>query len=220
MHRARAVAIVPDMSRETTSSHPGPALRAPATARNRDPILAVLRGVLPISGEVMEIASGTGEHVVHFAAALPDLVWQPSDPDPRALASIAAWREDAALANVRPPVMLDAAAPVWPVACADAVLCINMVHISPWAATEGLMAGAARLLGSGRPLVLYGPYRRAGHPLEPSNAAFDEDLRRRDPAWGLRSVESVRACALEHALEFDQLVEMPANNLLLVFRKR
>ncbi|HUD27242.1 MAG TPA: DUF938 domain-containing protein [Novosphingobium sp.] len=194
--------------------------QAPATARNRDPILAVLREVLPLSGRVLEIASGTGEHAVHFAAALPDLVWQPSDPDPGARSSIAAWRAHAGLANLREPIALDAASPDWPEAPFEAVVCINMVHISHWSSTEGLMAGAARVLESGRPLVLYGPFRRAGRALEPGNAAFDEDLRRRNPDWGLRSVEDVRACALDHGLVFDQLVEMPANNLVVVFRKR
>lgn len=193
---------------------------APAVARNRDPILAVLREVLPISGEVLEVASGTGEHVVHFAAALRDIVWQPSDPEPDALASIAAWSSDAGLPNIREPLRLDAAAADWPIGRADAVLCINMIHISPWAATEGLMAGAARVLDSGRPLILYGPYRRSDRSLEPSNAAFDEDLKLRNPAWGLRRVKDVHACALDHGLEFDRLAEMPANNLMLVFRKR
>lgn len=193
---------------------------APATGRNRDPILIELRQALPASGLVLEIASGTGEHAVHFAGALPALVWQPSDPDPQAHASIAAWREDAGLPNLLAPIALDAAAPEWPVARADAVVCVNMIHISPWGATEGLMAGAGRLLDRGAPLVLYGPYRRAGHALEPSNAAFDEDLRRRDPRWGLRLVEDVRACALDRGLAFDKLVEMPANNLCLIFRKR
>ncbi|WP_285017099.1 DUF938 domain-containing protein [Novosphingobium sp. fls2-241-R2A-195] len=193
---------------------------APATARNRDPILSVLRDVLPVSGHVLEIASGTGEHAIHFAAALPDLVWQPTDPDANARASIAAWGEQAELANLRAPLELDAASHEWPITEAQAVVCINMIHISPWTATEGLMAGAARVLESGYPLVLYGPYRREGIALAPSNAAFDEDLKRRNPEWGLRSVETVRACALDNGLAFDSLVEMPANNLMLVFRKR
>lgn len=193
---------------------------APATARNRDPILSVLRDVLPVSGHVLEIASGTGEHAIHFAAALPDLVWHPTDPDDNARASIAAWGEQAELANLRAPLELDAASHEWPITEAQAVVCINMIHISPWIATEGLMAGAARVLESGYPLVLYGPYRREGVALAPSNAAFDEDLKRRNPDWGLRSVETVRACALDNGLAFDSLVEMPANNLMLVFRKR
>ncbi|MGF7154613.1 DUF938 domain-containing protein [Novosphingobium gossypii] len=193
--------------------------QAPAVARNRGPILDVLRDALPVSGRVLEVASGTGEHAVHFAAAFPDLIWQPSDPDPDARASIAAWREEAGLNNLLPPVALDASSPQWPVSDTEAVVCINMIHISPWEATEGLMAGAARVLDSGRPLILYGPFRREGLPLEPSNAAFDADLRQRDPRWGLRTVESVRVCAFDQGLAFDKLVEMPANNLMLVFRK-
>lgn len=195
-------------------------LQSPAIARNRDPILAVLRDVLPVSGRVLEIASGTGEHAVHFAGGLPDLVWQPSDPDAASRASIAAWRDGAGLANLHEPLAIDAASDGWPVVEAEAVVCINMVHISPWAATEGLMAGASAVLESGFPLVLYGPFRRHDRALEASNAAFDDDLKARDPEWGLRSVESVRACALDHDLAFDALIEMPANNLVVVFRKR
>jgi len=190
---------------------------APAAARNRDPILALLRSSLPATGTVLEIASGSGEHVVHFAAALPALDWQPSDPSPEARGSIAAWRDASRLANIRPPIALDAAAADWPVARADAILAINMVHISPWAATLGLLAGAARLLPAGGLLYLYGPYRRAGHPLAPSNAAFDADLRARNPQWGLRAVEEVAAAAT--GLRLAEIVEMPANNLSLLFRR-
>lgn len=194
------------------------ARHAPATARNRDPILAVLRDVLPVRGLVLEIASGTGEHAAAFAATLPDLDWQPSDPDADARASIDAWC--AAQPNVRPALAIDAAAPDWPVAAADAILCINMVHISPWAATEGLMAGAARLLPPGAPLYLYGPYRRTGVATAPSNDAFDADLRARNPAWGLRMLEDVTALAAAHGLLGDRVVEMPANNLFVIFRRR
>ncbi|MFC6621173.1 DUF938 domain-containing protein [Novosphingobium panipatense] len=194
--------------------------QAPATARNRDAILAVLREALPASGRVLEIASGTGEHAIHFAAALPQLTWQSSDPDAEARASIAAWREQAALPNLLAPIALDASASAWPVEEAQAIVCINMVHISPWAATEGLMAGAGRLLRSGSPLVLYGAYRREGRALEPSNQAFYDELRRRNPAWGLRTVEAVSHWAQEQRLDLDRCVEMPANNLMLVFRKR
>ncbi|WP_067733994.1 DUF938 domain-containing protein [Novosphingobium naphthalenivorans] len=194
--------------------------QAPAAARNRDPILAVLREALPPSGLVLELASGTGEHAVHFAKALPGVLWQPSDPDAGARESIAAWREAEALPNLLPPLALDAAAQSWPVAAADAIVCINMIHISPWESTEGLMAGAGRLLAPGHPLVLYGPYRRAGHPIEPGNQAFDEDLKRRDPRWGLRFLEEVSACALEQGLVLERFVEMPANNLTVIFRKR
>jgi len=192
---------------------------APATARNREPILAVLREELPESGTVLEVASGTGEHAVHFARALPHLTWQPTDPSPEARASIAAWRESEGSPNLLAPLELDAASDAWPVIRADAMVCINMVHISPWAATEGLMRGAGRLLGSGAPLILYGPYRRAGLPLEPSNAAFDEGLKARDPRWGLRLLEDVAECAKASGLDLARVVEMPANNLTVVFRK-
>lgn len=194
-------------------------LKAPAAARNRDPILAVLRDVLPESGLVLEIASGTGEHVVHFAAALPGLDWQPSDPDAASRASIAAWVAASGLVNVRAPLMLDAASGEWPVSHADAIICINMIHISPWAATEGLMAGAGRLLPEGGVLYLYGPYRRTGHPMAPSNEAFDADLKSRNPLWGLRNLDDVVALAAQHGLELVQVREMPANNLSVVFRR-
>lgn len=192
---------------------------APAAQRNREPILEVLRTVLPASGLVLEVASGTGEHATHFARALPALLWQPSDPSPEARASIAAWAQVATLDNLLPPIDLNALSPDWPIDRADALLCINMIHISPWEATEGLMREAARILPSGAPLVLYGPYRRAGHPLEPSNAAFDADLRRRDPRWGLRLLEDVSELAANHGLTFQQIVKMPANNLMAIFRK-
>ncbi|HEY0960632.1 MAG TPA: DUF938 domain-containing protein [Novosphingobium sp.] len=192
---------------------------APAAQRNREPILEVLRTVLPASGLVLEVASGTGEHATHFARALPALLWQPSDPSPEARASIAAWAQVATLDNLLPPIDLNALSPDWPIDRADALLCINMIHISPWEATEGLMRKAVRILPSGAPLVLYGPYRRAGHPLEPSNAAFDADLRRRDPRWGLRLLEDVSELAANHGLTFQQIVKMPANNLMAIFRK-
>lgn len=209
------------VSQMTAPDLPSAAMRhAPATARNREPIGAVLRDVLPARGTVLEIASGTGEHAVHFAGRFPDLRWQPSDPDPDAITSIEAWAADSGADNLLPPVILDAAAATWPIDAADAILCINMVHISPWAATEGLMRGAARLLAAGAPLVLYGPYRRAGVVTAASNEAFDQSLRARDPAWGLRDLEAVQAEAERRGLGFDRLVEMPANNLTLVFRRR
>ena len=192
---------------------------APAALRNRDPILAVLREVLPAHGLVLEIASGTGEHAVHFATHLPNLTFQPSDPDEGARQSIAAWIAENGVGNMRSPILLDAAAASWPVASADAVICINMVHISPWRATEGLMRGAASLLPSGGPLYLYGPYRRAGVPTAPSNEGFDASLKSRDPAWGLRNLEDVVALAASRGLAFERIVEMPANNLSVVFRK-
>jgi len=190
----------------------------PAAERNRDPILAVLRRVLPAEGLVLEVASGTGQHAAWFAAALPDLDWQPSDRDAEARASIAAWC--AGVANVRAPLAIDAARGDWPIVRADALLCINMVHIAPWPATVGLMAGAGRLLDAGAPLVLYGPYRRDGRHTAPSNEAFDLDLRRRDPTWGVRDLEAVAGEAERHGFDLDEVVEMPANNLTVVFRRR
>src|SRR5882724_1743263 len=195
------------------------ALTAPAVARNRDPILAVLRDVLPAAGTVLEIASGTGEHAVHFAAALPHLTWQPTDPDSQSRRSIAAHAAQAGLANLLPPLELDASAPVWPVTRADAVVSINMIHIAPWRATQGLMAGAARVLPAGAPLYLYGPFRQHGLHTAPSNAAFDESLRARDPAWGVRDLDEVAALAAGHGLTLQRSVAMPANNLSVIFRR-
>jgi SAM-dependent methyltransferase len=192
---------------------------APAAARNREPIAAVLREVLPASGTVLEVASGTGEHAACFAALFPGLRWQPSDPDPQALASIRAWRAEVELANLLEPVRLDASAEPWPVAAADALLCINMVHITPWAATAGLLRGAGRLLAAGAPLILYGPYRRAGVPTAPSNEAFDLSLKARDPQWGLREIEAVEAEAGCNGLRLERVFEMPANNVTIVFRR-
>lgn len=196
-----------------------PRLFAPATQRNRAPILDVLRGALPEQGLVLEIASGSGEHIVHFAAALPRLTFQPSDPDPAALESIAAWTHESGLTNIRAPLLLDAAAAEWPVSSADAILCVNMVHISPWAATEGLMRQAGAMLPAGGVLYLYGPYRRPGRPLEPSNLAFDESLRARNPEWGLRELDAVAALASQAGFGAPEVTEMPANNLSLVFRR-
>lgn len=196
-----------------------PRRSAPATYRNREPILGVLRTVLPAKGRVLEVASGTGEHACYFAHHLPGVEWQPSDPTAEACATIAAWAQDAALPNLAAPIALDAAHAVWPVEQAAAVVCINMVHISPWEATVGLMRGAGRILPRGGPLCLYGPFRRGDRPLEPGNAAFDADLRERNPAWGLRALDEVIACAAAHDLVFERLVEMPANNLSVVFRK-
>lgn len=192
---------------------------APATSRNRDPILDVLRALLPPAGLVLEVASGTGEHAVHFARALPDLTWQPSDPSPQARESIAAWTEAENLTNIRAPIALDASAADWPIAQADALVCINMIHISPWEAAEGLMRGASAILGPGAPLFLYGPYRRGERPLEPGNEAFDRDLRSRDRRWGLREVADVTALAERWGFAAEALVEMPANNLSLLFRR-
>jgi hypothetical protein len=190
---------------------------APATVRNRDAIAEALAKLLPDRGLVLEIASGTGEHVVHFAKLFPALTWQPTDPDPIAVASIDAWRADEDAANVLPAMLLDAASD-WPMTQANAVLCINMVHISPWAATVGLLRNAARTLGPSEPLCIYGPFRQRDVPLADSNAAFDASLRQQNPEWGLRSVEKLNETASENGLRLDQIVEMPANNLLLIFR--
>lgn len=190
---------------------------APATLRNRDAIARVLAELLPERGGVLEIASGSGEHCAYLAARFPAIEWQPSDPDRDALASIASWCDG--LSNVAPPLAIDAAGADWGVGHADAVLCINMVHISPWTATLGLMAGAAELLPRGGPLILYGPYVRAGVATAPSNEAFDASLRSRDPRWGLRDVAEVTAAAAARGLAFDRLVEMPANNIMLVYRR-
>jgi SAM-dependent methyltransferase len=192
---------------------------APSAARNRDPILAVLRGWLPERGLVLEIASGSGEHAAHFASALPKLVFQPSDPDPAALASINGWAADSGAANLRPAVALDAAAGSWPLAQADAVLCINMIHIAPWEAALGLLRGAAAILPPGRPLILYGPYRREGRHTAPSNEAFDADLRGRNPDWGVRDLEEVAGAAAKRGFSAPDIREMPANNLMLRFRR-
>lgn len=195
-------------------------LEYPATARNRDAILAVLRGVLPASGLALEIASGSGEHVVHFARAFPDLTFQPSDPEDAALQSIAAWTEGSGLVNIRPPVKLDATSDPWPVTAADAILCINMIHIAPWRASEGLFHGAARLLPAGAPLYLYGPYRRADVVTAPSNEAFDESLKARNPEWGLRDLGAVAELARDEGFSRPEVTEMPANNLSVVFRRK
>jgi SAM-dependent methyltransferase len=195
---------------------PDPRRFAPAAARNRDPILDVLRRVLPARGLVLEIASGTGEHAAHFARALPALEFQPSDRDDAMFASIAAHATGAA--NVRPPVLIDVTAPQWPLARADAILCINMIHISPWRATEGLMAGAQRILPADGLLFLYGPYKVGGRHTADSNAAFDASLRAQDPDWGVRDLGDVTALAARHGFAFDDTVAMPANNLSVLFR--
>lgn len=195
----------------------GARLHAPATARNRRAIADVLAAALPTAGIVLEVASGSGEHAVYFAGRFPTLDWQPSDADPAALASIAAWRSDAGLANLRPALKLDAAGD-WPMLAVDAVVCINMLHISPWEATEGLMRGAARSMPRGAPLVVYGPFLEGEVETATSNLAFDASLRRRDRAWGLRSLEDVRRLSESHGLALRERVALPANNLALVFR--
>lgn len=194
---------------------------APATGRNREPILAALRDCLPAAGTVVEIAAGSGEHALFFAAAFADLAWQPTDQDQAALDSIEAWRATADVANLRPALRLDASRPAtWPLDRAEAVVCINMIHISPWAATQGLMAGAGRILPAKGVLFCYGPFVEADRPTAPSNLVFDADLRARNPAWGIRRVTDVAALADRSGFDLQTVVPMPANNLSLVFRKR
>ena len=173
--------------------------------------------MLPAGGLVLEVASGSGEHAAFFAAHLPHLIFQPTDADPGARASIAAWRDHASLPNLLAPLALDAVAPPWPVERADAFLCVNMIHIAPWAACLGLLAGASRVLAPGGPLVLYGPFRRGGRHVSERNEAFDASLRAQDPAWGVRDVDEVVAAA--DGLRLDEVVEMPSNNLTVVLRR-
>ena len=192
---------------------------APATVRNRDFIVDVLRDVLPTTGLILEIASGSGEHVVHFARSFPGLIFQPSDPEPEALLSVAAWVKDAEVTNVRVPIALDASQSPWPIASADAIICINMVHISPWDATVGLITGAAATLLPASPLYLYGPYKRKGFATAPSNEAFNRNLRDRNTLWGLRDLEAVATVARSVGFSAPTVTEMPANNLSVVFRR-
>jgi len=201
-----------------TDALPHGARASPSTARNREPILEVLRPRLAPAARVLEVASGAGEHAMFIAGALPQILWQPSDPDPVALASIAAWRGVSGLANLAAPIRLDAVDPAsWPAGPFEAVVCINMIHISPWAATEGLMAGAGRVLAPGGRLFLYGPYVEADVATAPSNLAFDRSLKSRDPAWGLRDLADVTALAAASGLGFLERIAMPANNLIVVF---
>lgn len=192
--------------------------RAPAASRNVEPIGDVLEEWLPKNGLVLEVASGTGEHALAFARRFPALTWQPSDPDPLALASIAAWAENGPV-NLLAPMELDAASPIWPVESADCLLNINMVHISPWLAALGLLDGAHRLLGPGAPLIVYGPWFEEGVDPAPSNVAFDRDLRARNPGWGLRTVEQFAAEADRRGLKLVERRHMPANNLMLLFER-
>jgi cyclopropane fatty-acyl-phospholipid synthase-like methyltransferase len=196
-------------------------LRSPATARNRELILTVLQRVLPPEARVLELASGAGEHAVFFAAAMPEITWQPSDPDSDARASIAEWIKAEAL-NVLPPAEIDVRSDDWGIedqAPFDALVAINMIHISPWEATLGLMRGAGRLLREGGVLFTYGPYKRNGAHTAPSNEAFDNSLKARDSRWGVRDVADVDSAARENGLRLREIVEMPANNLSLVFMR-
>jgi len=196
-----------------------PRLSSPAAQRNREPILAVLKSVLPQTGRVLEIASGSGEHAVYFARHLAPLCWQPTDPSETALASIGAWRDQEALENLAAPVRLDVTGQ-WPtLPDLMAIVCINMLHISPWTASEALFAAAGRQLPVGGVVVVYGPFRRGGEHTAPSNAAFDEDLRSRDPQWGIRDLETAQALASDHGLTCEAVNELPANNLCVVWRR-
>jgi cyclopropane fatty-acyl-phospholipid synthase-like methyltransferase len=195
---------------------------SPSTARNREPILAVLQSVLPADADVLELASGTGEHAVFIARAMPSVTWQPSDPDAEARASIAAWIAEEGLANVLAPRAIDVREAEWGVegnVLYDALISINMIHISPWAATLGLLDGAARLLRVGGVLYTYGPYMRDGRHTAPSNESFDASLKARNPEWGIRDVADIESAASRQGLELSEIVEMPANNLSLVFRR-
>lgn len=193
-------------------------LRSPAAARNVEPIGDVLAEWLPSSGLVLEVASGSGEHALAFARRFAHLTWQPSDPDAAALASVETWRAEEGPRNLLPPVRLDVAEREWPVTVADAVLSINMVHISPWEASLGLLDGAARLLAAGGPLILYGPWIVDGEPTAPSNLLFDADLKRRNASWGLRRVAAFAEEAAKRGLALDAERAMPANNRMLLFR--
>jgi hypothetical protein len=194
-------------------------LHSLAAERNRQPILEVLQRVLPVRGRALEIASGTGQHVVHFAAGLRSWTWQPTDPDPGARASIAAWTAMCGLPNILAPLDLDVAASPWPLTFpeVDAIFCANMLHISPWACCAALMRGAARHLSSQGLLMTYGPYIVSDVLTAPSNVAFDADLRLRNPQWGVRRLDAVAQEAVAAGLALRETVSMPANNLLLVF---
>jgi SAM-dependent methyltransferase len=200
-------------------SMPSPAMTYPAPERNKAPILEVLQRVLPTQGRVLEVASGTGQHIVHFASGMPAISWLPSDPEVEHRNSILARANAAGLTNVAAPVSLDVRHRPWPVESVDAILCINMIHIAPWEAALALLAEAGRLLPAGGVLYLYGPYRRDGRDTAPSNAAFDADLRRRNPQWGVRNLEDVEREAGACSLLLQQIVAMPANNLSLVFHR-
>lgn len=194
-------------------------LHAPATQRNRQPILEVLMRLLPAEGTVLELASGTGEHAVWFAHQLRPLVWQPSDADPEMRASIAAHARTQGVATIRDPLAIDVSASHWPVERADAAVCINLIHIAPWTVAEGLFAGAARVLPAGAPLLLYGPFKRGGVHTAESNARFDRSLRAQNPAWGVRDLDEVDALAQASGFAPLEVVEMPANNLTVAYER-
>jgi ubiquinone/menaquinone biosynthesis C-methylase UbiE len=192
----------------------------PAALRNAEPIARELRKLLPMPSTVVEIASGTGQHAAHFCKAMPEVSWQPTEHDASALESIAEWQRESGAANFKAPKQLDVREQSWPVESADAVFCANMIHIAPWECCEGLMRGCGRILTSGGALLLYGPFLIAGVPTAPSNTAFDESLRARNPQWGIRQLERIEAAALAEGLELAERIEMPANNFIVHFRRR
>ena len=191
----------------------------PSGERNKQPIAEVLRRLLPPAGTVLEIASGTGQHVVHFARALPGLIWQPSEADDALCEAIRERLRAAALPNVREPLLLDVCNDGWVSMAADAIVCINMIHIAPWSATEGLLRHASRLLEPGELLILYGPFKQSGRHTAPGNAAFDASLRAQNPDWGVRDLDEVTKLAETYGFEQAEVVVMPANNLTVVFRR-
>ncbi len=192
-------------------------LYAPATERNREAILSVLKSVLPAQGKVLEIASGTGEHITFWAPHFPDLTWQPSDPDPMHLASIASWLEQLPSAHILSPLQIDVTNDAWSIDAVEVILCVNMIHIAPWEACLGLLHGAQSILPQGGLLYLYGPFKQQGKHTAPSNEAFDLSLRAQDPRWGVRDLEEVIDIAQKHDLHLQQVIPMPANNLSVVF---
>lgn len=181
--------------------------------------MGVLRRVLPDEGVVLEVASGTGQHAVFFAEHMPSLDWQPTDCSSEALQSIEAWVSDVRRTNLRAPLVLDVCSPTWPIPSADAVVCINMIHIAPWGAAEALFEGASRILDEGQPMVTYGPYRLGGEHTAPSNEAFDVSLRSRDPSWGVRDVADLQALGAQTGFDLAERVDMPANNMTLVWTR-
>lgn len=199
---------------------PAAGLHYPATRRNREPIRAALARVLPPSGIVLEIASGSGEHVAFFARHFPKLVWQPSDRDPTLIASIHAHAAASGAANILPPVLLDVQNDPWPITAVDALIAINMIHVAPWGASVALIAGATTVMAAGAPLFLYGPFKRGGRHTAPSNETFDRALREQDPSWGVRDLDDVSTIAVSHGFALDEIIDMPANNLSVVLRKR
>lgn len=209
-----------DVRCEQVAELPDGRLSSASAERNKGPILAVLERVLPESGLVLEIASGTGQHVIHFAGKLDRLIWQPSDPGAECRRSVAAWLSAARLRNVRAPIDLDVHALPWPGAAPDAVVCINLLHIAPWTAVEALFHGTAHSLRDSGLLYLYGPYFQRDKPTAPGNAAFDRELRAKNPAWGLRELEDVLRLATDTGFEHVETVEMPANNLSVLLRRR